>query len=247
MNSKILSVLLLLISPFLPLSGEENFYLIDDNRNELILEFGPSVNERVTPCSSFKIALCLMGFDSEILKDKQEPIWDFKEGYVDYIDSWKASQSPQSWIKNSCVWYSQILTTELGLESLQHYLELFEYGNQDLSGGLTKAWLGSSLKISPKEQVAFIQKIVRGEIDVSADALEKVKPLFFVDDLPGGWKLFGKTGFGHAEDLEIGWFVGWVEKGDKTLVFAYNIRDLKTDSSQRVPKVKQLLVESNAL
>lgn len=245
MNQKMLSiVLLLLVVPFIRLSSEENFYLIDDDRNEVVLEFGPSVNERVTPCSSFKIPLCLMGFDSQILIDNQDPIWDFQEGYVDYIESWKTSQTPQSWIKNSCVWYSQILTTELGLERLQNYLQLFEYGNQDLSWGLTKAWLGSSLKVSPKEQVDFLQKIIRKEIPVSTDAIQKAKSLFFVDNLPGGWKLFGKTEFGHDEDLEIGWFVGWIEKENKVLIFAYNIRDIKTDPSLRVPRVKQLLIDT---
>lgn len=229
------------------LSSEENFLLISDATNEIVREFGPSIHLRTTPCSSFKIALSLMGYDSNILKDKENPTWAFQKGYVDYLDSWKSAQNPQSWMKNSCVWYSQVLAAELGIEKIQYYLQLLEYGNQDMSGGVTSAWLSSSLKISPKEQVDFIQKIIRSEIPISNDALQMTKSLLFVDELSGGWKLFGKTGLGKDANGEIGWFVGWIEKDGDAFVFAYNIQDLKVDPTRRIPRVKQLLVESNVI
>jgi len=117
-----------------------------------------------------------------------------------------------------------------------------EYGNQDISGGLTSAWLSSSLKISPKEQVAFIQQLVREELPLSNSAIQITKSFLFIDELPGGGKLFGKTGLGNEENLEIGWFVGWIEKDENVFVFAYNIRDTKVNPDRRIPRVKQLLL-----
>lgn len=97
--------------------------------------------------STFNIVLSLIGYDTGILKDETDPIWPFQEGYVDWRDDWKKEQTPRSWIKESCVWYSQELTKKLGMEKLQGYVTRFSYGNRDLSGdtgqnnGLTKAWL----------------------------------------------------------------------------------------------------------
>ncbi len=217
-----------------------------------MLELGPHVNERVTPCSTFKIALSLMGYDAEILKDEKNPIWDFQEGYDDYLQSWKTSQTPQSWMKNSCVWYSRLLALQLGLEKIQSYLTLLNYGNQDMSGGETKAWLSSSLKISPKEQIAFIQKMVQEKLPISSYAIQMTKTFLFVDDLPEGWKLFGKTGLGSivqqdGKNLKVRWFVGWIEKDDAFFPFAYSLRASEVDCALTIPRVKKLLAESNAM
>ncbi|GAB4184709.1 MAG: hypothetical protein Tsb0015_01060 [Simkaniaceae bacterium] len=234
---------LFLLFSSLYLFGEENFLLFDLLEKEAIFEFGPNVEKPATPCCTFNIALSLMGYDCGILENQNNPIWDFREGYAAYFDSWKAPQDPLSWIKNSCVWYSQILASKLGPEIIQNYLQLFDYGNQDMSGGLSKAWLSSSLKISPKEQVVFLQKILREEIPLLGDALSTAKSLFFIEELPSGWKLFGKTGLGKEEDREIGWFVGWIETEEKCFPFAYNILEEKVKVGQRVPRVKQLLAE----
>lgn len=75
--------------------------------------------KRYAPCSTFKVALSLMVFDAKILIDEMHPIWFFEEGYPDYLDEWKQNQNPNSWIKNSCVWYSQILTKQLGIKKFQ--------------------------------------------------------------------------------------------------------------------------------
>src|SRR5215469_5009547 len=138
--SKLIACLLLIFPCVHSLSTEETFLLINGVSNEKVLELGPHINKRVTPCSTFKIALSLMGYDKEILKDEKTPTWSFQEGYDNFLESWKNPQTPQSWMKTSCVWFSRVLATQLGLENMQEYLALLEYGNQDISGGLTKAW-----------------------------------------------------------------------------------------------------------
>lgn len=233
------------------LTAEENFILIDGESNEKVLETGSRIDERVTPCSTFKIALSLMGFDSGILVDEVMPIWLFQEGYDDFLELWKNPQTPRSWLKNSCVWYSRILVGKLGLENFQAYLAALNYGNQDVSGALTGAWLSSSLKISPREQVLFIEKLVNETLPISTDAVRMTKSLLFIGELPGGWKLFGKTGAGSISEPDeknaLGWFVGWIEKDNRFFLFAYNIRDVKIDFSKRISRVKQLLEESSVM
>jgi beta-lactamase class D len=241
-------------------SAEENFLISHGGTGETVFELGPNINERMSPCSSFKITLSLMGYDAGILEDEKTPTWDFHNGYDDWLASWRAPQSPQTWMKHSCVWYSKILALQLGMEKIQSYLTSMEYGNQDFSGGLGQlgatngvAWINSSLKISPKEQVDFIQKLINGKLPISSSSIQMTKALLFKEELPDGWKLFGKTGWSGSDigkdgkTLEHSWFVGWIEKCGNFYPFAYLIRAEKINLDQRIPRVKQLLFESNIM
>ncbi len=238
--------IIFLLFSFTLISAAENFILIDGDSHETIMELGLEIDEQVTPCSTFKIALSLMGFDSGILQNEQSPVWLFQEGYDDFLESWKSPQVPQTWMKNSCIWFSKILAGKLGLENFQLYLIALDYGNQDASGGLTTAWINSSLKISPREQVSFIKKMMQGQLTISSYAIEKTKSILFIEELSNGWKLFGKTGWtGSNTKDELGWFVGWIEKQNSFFPFAYQIRENKINLPQRIPRVKQLLIDSD--
>lgn len=240
-------------------SAEENFLLLNGVTNEIVVELGPSIDMRTSPCSTFKLTLSLMGYDAGILTDEKTPTWDFQDGYDDFLESWKASLTPQSWMKHSCVWYSKILALQLSKEKIQNYLSSMKYGNKDISGGLGKpgptnvAWINSSLKISPKEQVDFIQKMIQGELPISNHAIQMTKAIVFKEELSEGWKLFGKTGWSGStiakdgKTLEHSWFVGWIENDQNFYPFAYLIRDKKINLDQRIPRVKQLLLESGEM
>lgn len=194
-----------------------------------------SENDCVTqyaPQSTFKIALSLIGFDSGILKDKNSPIWPLPQGTDPYINTCQGNHNPRTWMRDSCLWYSRILTTKLGLERFQNYVTKFSYGNKDLSGGLTDSWVSSSLKISPDEQTIFLQKLVDHKFPISTSAYDKTKEIMFIQEMAGGWKLYGKTGngiqidkAGNKTELQHGWFVGYIEKNSRRIVFASHIVD----------------------
>ena len=234
---RILLHLLIFTLIFAPLFTEENFLVYDVNAKQWLLEQGPHCDERIPPNSSFKIPLSLMGFDSGILIGETAPEWSYKEGYTAFLPIWKMPMTPQLWMRHSCVWFSQVLTTMMGMQQFQAYADLFNYGNKDLSGGLTEAWLMSSLKISPREQVFFLEKILLGTLPVSEHANAMTKKITFLSEI-NGWKLHGKTGSGRRihpdgtidQELGSGWFIGWLENEDRTLAFALNLRDeVKTE------------------
>lgn len=231
---------LLLLSALIMLNtqvfGSDKCFIAKEN-NKTIKEEG-DCKSRYAPESTFKIPLSLIGYDAGVFVDHTSPEWAFKEGYDHFINVCKSSHNPQTWMRDSCVWYSQLLTTTLGMEKFKHYVNKFQYGNQDLEGekgknnGLTHAWLSSSLKISPEEQIAFIEKLINNQLTVSKKSQEMTKQIMFREELSGGWKLYGKTGNGRLReangeksDLQHGWFVGWIEKGDRKIIFARHIAD----------------------
>jgi bla regulator protein BlaR1 len=209
--------------------------------------------ERVTPASTFNIAVSLMGYDSAILHDAHTPAWPFKPGYADWNPSWRASTDPTSWIGNSVVWYAQQVTARLGAQRFGQYVEQFKYGNQDVSGdpgkdnGLALSWINSSLAISPDEQVDFLGKIVKRELPVSAAAYDMTARLTLVGTLANGWEIHGKTGTANPvlpdgkddNAHQYGWFVGWAKKGSRTLVFARLELDESKQGSFAGLRVKQ--------
>lgn len=230
-------------------------FIAQENGKVLIQE--GDCDSRHAPCSTFKIVLALMGFDANILTDENTPQWDFKQGYVDWIDRWKHPHHPKTWFKNSCIWYSQILTQKLGLEKFKEYVSKFNYGNQDISGdkgqnnGLTNCWLSSSLKISGQEQLKLIQDLLDSNLPVSKKAQELTRSLLFVGEFKKGWKLYGKTGGGYLlnkdgtrnEDRKIGWFVGWIEKEDRKIVFVHYIEDDHKIDSPVGPRAREIAKE----
>jgi beta-lactamase class D len=146
---------------------------------------------------------------------------------------WDRDQTAATWMQNSVVWFSQRLTPKLGMDTVTAYLERFRFGNHDMSGGLTKAWLESSLLISPDEQLRFWQKFWRQELPVSKHAFQMTKSITYVETSDSGWVLHGKTGSGlvgpegsgRTEELGLGWYVGHVAKGDREYVFVLSYTD----------------------
>ena len=193
-------------------------------------------NKAYAPESTFKIAISLMGYDSGILIDEDNPEIDPDEGYQHYLNTHRGTHNPRTWMRDSCLWYSQKITPLLGLERFRQYVMDFDYGNRDIMGngdaydGLTNSWVMSSMAISPMQQLRFVQKIVNKQLPVSQHAYDMTKKILFREELAGGWMLYGKTGAGYLlnadktrSSLKHGWFVGWMEKNGHIVTFAAHI------------------------
>lgn len=208
--------------------------------NEMIAQEG-ACEQRYSPRSTFKIAISLMAFDGGLLASETEPELPFREGYADYNANWKQPHHATLWMKNSCLWFSRVLTQQLGMDQFSDYVAKLNYGNRDVSGGLTEAWLSSSLVISPEEQTVFLQKLVDNRLPVSLKAHQMTRNILFLEDLPEGWKLYGKTGSGMlTQDRQFGWFVGWLQKETQTVVFAHYLEDEVAHETYAGPRARVL-------
>jgi len=221
--------------------------LISDVNMSAILYQRGECSARVSPASTFKLALSLMGFDSGFLHDRHSPALAYKPGDPDWGGpNWLQPTDPERWIKYSVVWYSQRVTHALGIAQVEHYARLFGFGNADLSGdpgasnGLDRSWISSSLKISPLEQLHFQEKIARRELPVSERAFTLTSRISLLETHPDGWEIHGKTGTTYPRDTSgvsdesrgYGWFVGYATRGSRTLAFVQLEQDEKPN---RVP------------
>ena len=213
---------------FINCSFSESKCFIAKEGKKILRQEG-NCNKRYSPCSTFKIPLSLIGYNERILINQNNPKWADKSGNIP--DRCKGTQTPITWIQKSCVWYSRVITHKLGMKKFKEYIDKFNYGNRNVlggngNGGLDSAWLSSSLKISPVEQISFIEKLIRYSLPVSKSAHDNTMHILYVDNLQNGWKLFGKTGSGFLSsekdsenDEQIGGFLGYIQNGERKIVF----------------------------
>ena len=184
-----------------PANAKSPCVAIADAASGKVLKQQGRCDQRVTPASTFKIAISLMGYDAGFLIDEHRPALSFQKGYPDWIPEWRATTDPARWIKNSVVWYSQ-------------------------------------QKISPLDQLEFLEKVVKRQLRVTAHAYDMTSRITEISVLSNGWDIHQKTGTGAPlrtdgsddDDHALGWFVGWASKGRRTLVFARLIQDEKPES-----------------
>lgn len=231
--------------------------IVADARDGRVLISDGRCGDRVTPASTFKIALAAMGYDAGFLKDAHAPVLAFRQGYPDWGgDAWRKPTGPAAWMRHSVVWYSQLIARELGVATLRDYARRFGYGNADFSGdpgkdnALERAWISSSLGISPQEQVVFLRRLVTGELPISRDAAQKAMALAESHDGGGGWLVSGKTGSAYPRKADgsfdrarmWGWYVGWARKGQTTLVFARLAQDERREQRSAGLRAREALL-----
>lgn len=238
---------LILTSPALAEPG--CLLVVDAHSKAVIHETGEDCDEPNTPASTFKVPLAVMGFETGYLKDGDNPALPWKPEYGVNKPEDKATTTPRIWLRDSILWYSRVLTREMGMKTFAKFVADFDYGNADVSGGLTKAWLNSSLRITPRQQVAFIERLIEDRLPVSLPALEMTREVI-AQYQAGGWTVHGKTGTSYIAKgpLRLGWFVGWADKGDRRVIFAKLVKDTKKTSAMAGPRaLKEFLAEAEAV
>lgn len=157
--------------------------------------------------------------------------WD---GTAQMVKQWETDHTARTWLRESVGWYSQRLTPQLGIERIRHYLQVFNYGNQDFSGGIRTAWNSSTLKISAEEQVDFLLRLKSKNLNISEHAVDMTISLLpvAIDELD--LRISGKTGTNFSwadpamemvDPYMVGWYVGYMTRGSNTYAFAMVFTD----------------------
>lgn len=191
--------------------------------------------KRSSPCSTFKIFSTYVGLDMGVIQmNDSVRTWN---GTRYWYEPWNRDIGLPDAFRQSCVWYYRQVIDDIGQPVMQAYIDEMNYGNRDISdwqGDLNEGepltdlkgfWLESSLKISPKEQIQVLQRIMeRPEKGELANTLKLL--MLSRDDTETSLKVYGKTGFGRVDGKNTdAWFVGLYEKNGKTAYFALRLDD----------------------
>ena len=189
-----------------------------------------------TPASTFKIPHSLIALETGVVQDERRPVFHW-DGTQRDLPDWNRDHTLRTAIKYSVVWVYQEIARQVGAEREARFVKSFDYGNADTSGPVDRFWLGGPLRISAFEQVAFLKKLVGGELPVSERSVRIVRDIL-INDAGPTYVLRAKTGADF--DARIGWWVGWVEKDDDTFLFAVNL-DFSEMSDKRQAVTRAIL------
>ena len=201
---------------------EGSFVLYNPERDTWKLYNKELALARTAPDSTYKIFSALFGLDAGFITPEHSTLrWD---GTPYPFDTWNTNQTLDSAMANSVNWYFHSIDSKLGTSKVAKYLEQINYGNEDMSGGLSSYWLESSLQISPVEQVQLLTALYQESLPFASEHMRAVKNALALPS-PISGTLHGKTGTGKMDDQERnGWFVGWLERDGQTYLFATNIK-----------------------
>ncbi|MFH0753380.1 MAG: penicillin-binding transpeptidase domain-containing protein [Candidatus Omnitrophota bacterium] len=213
------------------------FVMYDESGDKYVIFNEPQSTKSLSPCSTFKIYNALAGLEDGVLdRDDARTLVKWDGTRYDF-PAWNKDQTLSSAIKDSVVWYFKALAAQIGEHRMQAFLDKIGYGNRDISGGLTKFWLGSSIKISAREQVDILHRLYTGQLPLQPENVRVVIRDITLSD-EQGVRFMGKTGSGFEDGKWIlGWFVGCVEKEGKRYYFATNI---EAADEAKGPKAKEI-------
>jgi beta-lactamase class D len=175
------------------------------------------------PASTYKIPNSLIALETGVVGDPDKDVFKW-DGVKRSIEAWNQDHTLRSAIAASAVPVYQEIARRIGAERMQKYVDLFEYGNRNIGGGIDQFWLTGDLRIDPVQQIDFVDRLRRGVLPVgkrSQDLVRDILPMTKAGDAT----IRTKTGLLGAElgKPSLGWVVGWAENGSAQTVFALNM------------------------
>lgn len=203
--------------------GVEGSIAILDLKEERMYQHNPQRNARAfLPASTFKIPNSLIALETGVISNEVAVLtWD---GIERDFPQWNRDLNLREALKVSAVWFYQVLARKVGYEKMQEWIDRIDYGNQTIGKkeDIDRFWLDGELRISPQEQIQFLRRLYENKLPFSERSLSIVKDITIVEQTPE-YTIRAKTGWAGSIDPQIGWYVGYLEKGDRVYFFATNI------------------------
>lgn len=231
------------------------FVVYHPSSGQIIRHNAVRAQQRFIPASTYKIPNSLIALETGVAEGAEHMIpWNsaFKPAEGFWSPEWSRDHTLQSAIGLSVYWYYQALARKIGAERMQEYLDQFDYGNRDMGGGIDQFWLHGDLRISPNEQVRFLERMYNGKLGLSKRSTQVVKEILVLEE-NASYRLSGKTGTADVTPTrELAWLVGFVEREEGVWFYALNMEGEQVweqwgSSSKRVALVRSLLQELEIL
>ena len=217
----------------------------DVSANKVIVYNAGRARTAYLPASTFKIPGALIALETGVVKDAYKDVlpWDGVEWIVPACN---ADQTLATALQRSCMPFFARLGKRIGDARLNEDLAKFGYGNHDASGDYPY-WIKGNLRISALDQIEFLDRLRRDALPASPKHMQTVRDILVIEE-GAGYVIRAKTGWAMDVEPNIGWIVGWVERGDDVYLFALNI-DIRTkeDAAARLAIAKAVLKDLGAL
>jgi beta-lactamase class D len=210
--------------------------------------------QAILPASTFKVANSIIALETGVVADPDKDVFKW-DGVTRGFPDWNRDHTLRTAIAASAVPVYQEIARRVGRERMQALVDKLDYGNRDISGApIDYFWLSGNLRISPLQQIEFLDRLRRGALDVSKRSQDLTRDLLPITKV-GSAIIRAKSGLIGVDDKSpngavatVGWLVGWAERDSKETVFALNldIREPRHIAS-RAKLTQQLLADIGAV
>ncbi len=204
-----------------------SFVVCDAGRDHWIYVDSAMAAHPTLPASTWKIMGSLIGLESGVVSGADHVLnWD---GTVRDREELNKDLSLYEAYHISSYWYHQRIAQLIGPVSLKHWLDTVGYGNRDTTGGYDRCWIRGNLRITPLQQVEFLQRLHTHELPFSERTVEIVKGIMIQEETPS-FIHRGKTGWAMTDTEWIGWYIGYIERKDESGPYIFANRLIITDT-----------------
>ncbi len=203
--------------------GVKGSIVIYDNKEKQWILSDTAESEMPTlPASTFKIINLLIALETKAIIDENEIIkWNGNTDTVKYgyrPDIYK-NMTVKEAFDLSAVWVFIELAKKIGRENYKKYLSESNYGNLDLSQEDIDFWNFGNFAVSPINQVEFIKNLYDEKLPFSKRNIEIVKRVMMTEQ-NDDYVIRAKTGWTRENNINTGWWVGYIENRNGTYFFA---------------------------
>lgn len=206
----------------------------------------------LSPASTFKVMLSLIAVETGALRGADEIVkWDGKP--YPSRPEWQKDMALREAMQTSSENYFGTLATRIGHERLAEWVKRVGYGNGRVGTNPPRIWHDGVLTVTAQQQLAFIDRLRRGDLPFSAKTIGSVKAAMRDDDA-GSTRIYGKTGTHSDDGTGTAWWIGWVEgpQGNASFVLGIDLtsmddRAMRVALGKRIALGKQLLRDAGAL
>ncbi len=238
MNQKL--VFLLLLSTFITLnvSAQEKFQryfdacnlsgsttIFDYKNQKWFYTDSTDALVETLPASTFKILNSLIALDTKAVADENEILkWDGKDRKLSGVSmsAWNKDTDLKTAYKNSTIWFYVELAKKIGRRKYKKVFKKTQYGNQNFKEKGTDFWNYGNFGVSPKNQVEFLIKLYQSRLPFSQESIDVVKDIMISEKNDMG-TFRDKTGWTQKDNIDIGWWIGYLTTADNVYFFATRI------------------------
>lgn len=223
------------------------FLLQRDGRPAQVVHGAALADVPLRPASTFKVMLGLIALETGALKNADEIVrWDGTR-YAEHPE-WQRDMALREAMQTSSEAFFRTVAARIGRERLATWVAKVGYGNGRIGNDAKGAWHDGVLTVTAHQQLAFVDRLRRGDLPFSAKTIAAVKAAMR-DDAVGGMTLYTKTGT-HQDDDGSGnvWWIGWIEGPRSSASFALGATPKTPDDrAKRIALGKALLADAGLL
>lgn len=186
------------------------------------------------PGATFDIVNTLVALETGRLTDENSVIENIKDP-VTLKDAFK---------QNNDTAFQQ-LALSIGKDTMQHWIDSLHYGKVRIHASGEPFWTNDSLKITPDEQLGFIDKLYFSSLPFQKRIMQIVQHLMLQENNTAYALAYKTSLIAGPNGRQNGWALGWVEENRHVYFFVMNAESIHSTIAPDVlnKTLKSILTE----